>query len=175
MKLKDLLLTKEEFPILNETGFQIPVHPRLLNRNLSINTTIAKKCFNELIADWEIDKELAEYYKENGLDLDLEKNPGWHYLTREEENGLVSYFSISRDYVGGIHFDEEDFESFSPIPNQHIKFSEKKAKEFEFKKIGNYKMALVYRQDNVDFFPGALFLRNWAIMYFNEVFKQVLS
>ena len=31
----------------------------------------------------------------------------------------------------------------------------------------------VYAQHNIDHYPGALFLRNWAILYMNEVFKQV--
>ena len=31
----------------------------------------------------------------------------------------------------------------------------------------------VYAQHNVDSYPGALFLRNWAILYMNEVFKEL--
>lgn len=105
--------------------------------------------------------------------MKLKKKPSWHCLTREEDNGFISYFSISRDFGGGIHFSEKDFNCYTSIPNQYIKFSNEKAKEFEFKKIGNYSMAGIYIEDNVDFFSGALFLRNWVIRYMNEVFKQI--
>jgi hypothetical protein len=167
MELKDLLLKKEELPILYGSCFQIPLHPKLLNPNIYIETGVAENCFNELLKDWKKDNELINYYKSKNLHLNIEKNPGWHCLTREEENGLITYFSISRDFGGGIHFNEEDSNcetSFSP----YIKFS--KEKEIEFKKDRKF---LVYVQDNVDFFPGALFLRNWGIKYMNEVFKEL--
>ena len=50
-------------------------------------------------------------------------------------------------------------------------FSDKKAKEFEIRK----NTAFVYAHHNIDAYPGALFLRNWAIRYMNEVFKQIFS
>lgn len=175
MHINDLLLKKEELPISYGSCFQIPVHPKLLNPSISIDRNIAQSCFDDLMKDWFKDKDLIDFYQRENLDLNIEKKPAWHCLTREEENGLISYFSISRDFGGGIHFNEEDFECLSKIPNQYINFSNQKAKEFEFKKIKDRSLALVYRQDNVDFFPGALFLRNWAIKYMNEVFKKHLS
>ena len=43
MELEKLFLRKEELPILHETCFQIPIHPRLLNPDLEIEESIARK------------------------------------------------------------------------------------------------------------------------------------
>ena len=118
MKLDNLFLKKEEFPILNGSCFQIPVHPKLLTPRLSIDTTFAENFFDKLVGGWVEDKELIKYYKENSLNINLEKKPRWHCLTREEENRLVSYFSINRDFGGGIHFNKGEFNCLSVIPNQ---------------------------------------------------------
>lgn len=175
MELKDLLLKKEELPILHESCFEIPIHPKLLDPNLYIKTGVAENCFNELLKDWNKEKELINYYKAKNLDINIEKNPGWHCLTREEENGLVTFFSISRDFGGSLYFDKEEdnLEGFAPGP--YNKFSKEKAKEFSVKEISNLYQIYSYKPHNIDFFPGALFLRNWAINYMNEIFKDVFQ
>jgi hypothetical protein len=49
MKLKDLLLKKEELPISNETCFMIPIYTKLLDENIKINENIAKDIFHKLL------------------------------------------------------------------------------------------------------------------------------
>ncbi len=64
----------------------------------------------------------------------------------------------------------------------YIRFSKDKALEFNIKdeiiKLGNDIEGVetyVYALHNVDYYPGALFLRNWAIRYLNDAVKQVLK
>lgn len=188
MQLEQLFLKKQELPILNETCFQIPIHPRLLDSNLKIDTSIASRIFSEVAEDWY--EELSKYTPEDSQKKEwlynvflkekpvIEKHFGHQMLNFWEDNvnfmdnGLVQCFSISRNAGGSIYFNEdgENCLSFGQI---YIKFSDEKLKEFEYEKIGDYSKILTYSQHNIDHYPGALFLRNWAIKYMNEVFKQV--
>lgn len=191
MELEKLFLKKQELPILNETCFQIPIHVKLLDPTLNIDTSIAQRIFPEVAQEWY--EELKRYIPE-----DLEKrnwikrvflkekpvikkhynhqilNKFWEDDVNFMDNGLVQCFSISRNGGGSIYFNENEFncQSFGEI---YIKFSEEKLKEFEYEKIGDYSKILTYSQHNIDHYPGALFLRNWAIKYMNEVFKQVFK
>lgn len=188
MQLEELFLKKQELPILNETCFQIPIHPRLLDPNLKIDETIAQRIFPEVAQDWYDD--LRRYIPE---DLEkrnwikrvflkekpvIEKNFGHQMLNFWEDdvnfmdNGLVQCFSISRNAGGSIYFNEDD-ENCLSFGQLYIKFPNEKLKEFEYEKLGEYSKILTYSQHNIDHYPGALFLRNWAIRYMNEVFKQV--
>lgn len=156
MKIEDLFLKKEELPILHETCFQVPIHPRLLNENISINPNIAKSLFPQVAEEWS--KELNR------------KIPHYDDLIQISGNGLVTGFQISRDYGGNIYFDIKD-SNCRAFGQKYIKFSEEKTKEFKFDKNQIY----CYSNNNIDYYPGALFLRNWAIMYMNEVFKKILN
>ena len=187
MELERLFLKKEELPISNETGFEIPIHPKLLDSNLKIDISIAQKIFPKVAEDWYND--LSKYIPE-----DLEKrnwikrvflkekpiikkhynhqilNEFWEDDVNFMENGLVQCFSISRNAGGSLYFNPEQYncQSFGEL---YIKFSEEKKKEFEFEEDKIY----VYDSHNIDHYPGALFLRNWAIKYMDEVFKQVFK
>jgi len=86
---------------------------------------------------------------------------------------FVNNFSISRNAGGSLYFWEDDINCEGIIPNSYIRFSKDKAKEFACKDIKDYNLAFIYAQHNVDSFPGALFLRNWAIEYMNQVFKEI--
>ncbi|MFA5953422.1 MAG: hypothetical protein WC812_02415 [Candidatus Pacearchaeota archaeon] len=156
MDIEKLFFKKQELPILHETCFQIPIHPKLLDTSLKLDEEIAKRIFPEVAQEW--CKELKK-----------EKFPTrWEDLIQTNENGLVTGFQISRDYGGGLYFDEED-SNCQIYSSPYIKFSDEKRKEFQ-----NVKNKLfIYAQTNVDSFEGALFLRNWAMVYMNEVFKQV--
>jgi hypothetical protein len=52
MELEELFLKKEELPILYKTCFQIPIHPKLLDPSLNINTPIANRIFPEVAEEW---------------------------------------------------------------------------------------------------------------------------
>lgn len=187
MKLEQLYLKKEELPILYANCFQIPIHSKLLNENIKIDEDIAKKIFPQVAEEWYV--ELKEYTKtlENEKKF-IEKNylkqkpkienhlgqqilNWWKDNITLEENGFVSSFCIDRDFGGTLYFLKEDRNCQFHIPNGFIKFSKEKSKEFEIKED----TAFVYSQHNITSYPGALFLRNWAILYMNEVFKQIFS
>ena len=155
MKLEKLFLTKEELPILHETCFQIPIHPKLLDENISINPEIARDIFPQVAEEWS--KELSRKFPE-----------GWENLYQTNENGLVTGFNISRNYGGSLYFNEED-SSCRAFGKVYIKLSDEKRNKFEFEKNKIY----TYASHNIDHYPGALFLRNWAIKYMNGVFKDI--
>lgn len=185
MELEELFLKKEELPILYKTCFQIPIHPKLLDPSLNIDTLIAKRIFPDVAQDWYED--LKKYNPEDKQEKEwidnvfLKEKPViekqfnhqimnfWQDDTNIEKNGFVSCFSISRNAGGSIYFDEEDFNCRS-IGKAYIHFSDEKYKEFKPEGEDNL---FVYSSHNIDHYPGALFLRNWAIKYMNEVFRQV--
>ena len=79
-------------------------------------------------------------------------------------------------------FLDPDLQRREPAPSYYVKFSKDKALEFGIKNnfinLGDGlegAQVYVYSQHNVDNYPGALFLRNWAILYLNEAMKQVLK
>jgi len=155
MKLNDLLLKKEELPILDETCFQVPIHPKLLDDKISLNPDLAKNIFPQVAEEWS--KELKRKFPES-----------WKDLYQTSENGFATGFQISRDCAGNIYFDEED-NNCRAFGKRYIQFSEEKFKEFQNGKNEIY----TYASGNIDHYPGALFLRNWAIKYMNEVFKEI--
>lgn len=185
MKLEELFLKKEELPIFYENCFQIPIHPRLLDQNIEIDESIARRIFPEVAEEWYED--LKKYSPEDAQRKEWinrvfikEKpkitrvynhqilNEFWQDDVNFMDNGLVQCFSINRNAGGSIYFNKDEYncQSFGEL---YIKFSEDKKKEFKFEENKIY----VYSSHNIDHYPGALFLRNWAIKYMNEVFKQV--
>lgn len=187
MELEKLFLKKEEIPILYKSCFQIPIHPELLNKNLRIDNKVAQRIFPEVAQDWHED--LKKYIPVNQEEKEwinqvyLKEKPKittefnnqflngfWTDYVQTADNGLVTCFSINRNAGGSLYFQEDDIncESFGIT---YIKFSDEKKSEFQFdKKLGRM---YVYAHHNVDSYPGALFLRNWAIKYMNKVFKQI--
>lgn len=102
------------------------------------------------------------------------------------DNGFAHSLSISRNAGGTLYFNRNDFncEAFAPFDASYgyIRFSRDKCQEFGIKykdkMFGNNLEGAkvnVYGTHNVDYYPGALFLRNWAILYLNEAMKQVLK
>jgi len=191
MELEKLFLKKEELPILHESCFHIPIHPKLLDENLKIDDEIAKRIFPEVANEWY--EELKEYVKkENSSNREqiqevyLNEKPTitkefnrqylmgyWEDEIQCADNGFVTNFSINRNAGGSLDFDKDNINCETAIPGYYIKFLKEKAKEFEFENFGTHSSCLIYASHNIDHFPGALFLRNWAIKYMNEVFKQI--
>jgi hypothetical protein len=187
MNLKEITLKKEELPILHQTCFQIPIHPKLLNSNIQINENLAQKLFPLVAKEWYEDlkkyspkdneeKEwINQIYLKHKPKITKEfnhqyLNEFWKDEIQTKDNGLVTCFSISRNGGGSLYFNQDDSncESFGIM---YIKFSEEKKKEFQIE--NEFNRMNVYAQHNIDHYPGALFLRNWAIMYMNEVFKEI--
>lgn len=185
MKLEQLFLKKQELPILYETCFQIPIHPKILDPNVEIDCSIARKVFQQAAKEWyedlkeynPEDKERKEWINRVFLKEKLKITHEYNHQILNEfwkddvnfmDNGLVQCFSISRNAGGSIYFNENEFNCQS-FGETYIKFSPEKKKEFEFEKDKIY----AYASHNIDHYPGALFLRNWAIKYMNEVFRQI--
>lgn len=202
MNLQEMLLKKEELPIIQETCFYIPIHPRLLELTTHLSEDIASKVFPGVAEGWYND--LSKYVETAELNIEtkewitnvfLDKKPKiikeygrqvlnstWEDNVRMEPNGFVSSFSINRNVGGTLYFNQWDnSEEFISFDRPHlIKFSKEKMKEFGIKEedLGdNIKGVVmnVYRQHNIDSYPGALFLRNWAIAYMNKAFEQVFK
>ena len=99
----------------------------------------------------------------------------WSDLVRNETNGFASLLSISRDAGGTLYInsDEKPHEYFCP---PLVNFSPEKFKAYV--RPGYDMRALpgaigfTYDQHNIDYTPGALFLRNWALAYHNEALKS---
>jgi hypothetical protein len=187
MKLEELFLKKEELPILYKTCFQIPIHKKLLDPSLNIDTSIAQRIFPEVAEDWYED--LKKYTPEDKQEkewidnvflkekLVIEKQFNHQIMNfwRDDvyfmDNGLVDCFSINRNAGGSIYFNEDDSNCRS-IGKAYIHFFDEKYQEFKPEDENNL---FVYSSHNIDHYPGALFLRNWAIKYMNEVFKEVFK
>lgn len=185
MELEQLFLKKEELPILYKTCFQIPIHPKLLENTTQIDKLIAQKIFSEVAEDWYED--LKKYNSEDKQEKEwidkvflkekpvIEKHYNhqifnfWKDEVNFADNNLVTCFSINRNAGGSIYFYEEDFNCRS-IGSAYIHFSDEKYQEFKPKDEDNL---FVYSSHNIDNYPGALFLRNWAIKYMNEIFKRI--
>jgi len=192
MKLGNLFLTKEELPILYGSCFKIPIHPKLLDLSINIRPEIAKEIFPKVAQEWhnelkvytnaEKDLSLKTWYEESFLKKGASianhlghqiLNEVWRDNIETLDNGFVSDFSISRNGGGSLYFWEEDVNCESIIPNNYIRFSKEKTQEFTFKKMEGYNLSFSYASHNIDYFPGALFLRNWAIEYMNQIFKEI--
>lgn len=149
MKLDDLLLKKEEIPIIDEIRFVVPVHPQLLVKQ--INTVgAANNTFSKAVNDWYKDlkgyvKELDDQeIKEKINETFLQKEPtiiikygrrtvdplNWQYDATIRENGLVGRFSVD---VGEL-FLEEDYRAVR-VNSKYLKFSPEKFSEYEIKDL----------------------------------------
>ena len=203
MELDKLLLRKEELPI-NETWFYVPIHPRLLDPTISLNPELAREVFPQVAQEWYEDlSEYAESVEDPQTrdwikQAFLERRPKikseygrnvldtiyWEDDITPDDNGFVRGLSISRNFGGSLYFNKGDMSCERFIfyeGNERIaRFSKGKFKEFGAEGIHQDPedrgvMMHVYAQHNVDHYPGALFLRNWAIAYENEALKSLFS
>ena len=87
-------------------------------------------------------------------------------------------FLYQQEWWGSLIFKDDDincrYYAFF-AGSRYIGFSESKAREFAIKVDENNKCGIVnvHSHHNIDSYPGALFLRNWAMAYNNEALKQV--
>lgn len=157
MDIKDLLLKSEELPILDQTCFQVPIYPKLLEGFVEIPNDLAIKSFQRAKQSW-------------CTEINLKFPRGWNNLYKTNENGLVVGFQISRDCGGGLYFDKDDY-GCRDFGGRYIRFSPEKKSEFETR-MG---IIYTYAMDNIDDYRGALFLRNWAMHYMNLAIKDYNS
>jgi len=184
--------------------FKVPIHPKLLDPNMKLDKDLARCVFPNIIDDWYLElsdyaKSIAFKKSRNELgskewieDVFLKQNPklisrgnsqelnilGWHNEVFTFENGFARSISISRNAGGTLYFrrDDDDLKEFVFFEDRCIGFSKEKCLEFAIpntKGVNSVRM-FVYGRHNIDNYPGALFLRNWAILYLNEAMRQVL-
>lgn len=109
------------------------------------------------------------------------ESTGWQCNYQLDDNGFAGALSISRNYGGTLYLNRtdmgcEDYISFGKgKPSRYVKFTREKAMEFMIPGRSSEKsiVANVYGEHNIDYYPGALFLRNWAINYMNMAFEDV--
>lgn len=197
MNINDLLLNKEELPILCERCFQVPIHPLLIDFNTKLNPKLANEVFKKAAYEWYSD--LSDYTKKlpddaevkNWIEniflskpLNIISDHGRQLLGNWEDNvltarnGFATMLSISRNAGGSLYFNTEE-RSCSVMANltrgsRYIRFSPEKIKEYAFRcPVEKSELMHIYAHHNIDYFPGALFLRNWAIIYLNEALKSI--
>jgi len=199
MKLEDLLLKKEEHPILHESCFRIPIYPGLLDETININPDLAHEVFPKVANEWyddlnEYAKTLPDGDNKNWIEeVFVKEKPivrieggvytfdGWTENTSLESNGFASALDISRNSGGTLYFDKGNYdcEQFVIFNSQtgYIRFSKEKAEAYAIRIKDGDKGAImnIYAAHNIDYYPGALFLRNWAILYQNEALKELAS
>lgn len=201
MELEKLLLKKEEIPIIEESYFRLPIHQGLLDPKIRIDESIAPRLFPRVAEEWYEDlKKYCEELEEGPIkkwitEVYLAEKPKvrkeheqqliyrvWRDDILLLDNGLVFSFSVSRNSGGTLYIERNaslEVEEYVPFKEEnwsYIKFNKEKAKVFakSVEKINGNEGAFiqVYSHHNIDHYPGALFLRNWAIEYMNEVFRN---
>jgi len=193
MNIENCLLSKAEIPISHEVCFKVPIHPSLLHLKSRIEKTLAAQVFAETAISWY--KDLTNYIKslpeENQKEKEwienvfLSSSPelftfqdvqtlkiGWEDNTLTSENGFAYLLSISRNSGGSLYFNEKDgscTEFLLPGRSKYLRFSEEKANSFAINPQDPQPLhkCYIYAHHNVEYFPGALFLRNWAVLYLN--------
>ena len=205
MDLDKLLIKKDEIPIIAKCHFEVPIHPGLLNPNLNLDPKLANRLFPQATDEWYEDlqnyvEKIKEGEQKNWLrEVFLKKEPKitqerdcqridgyWQDDTCLEPNGFARVLSISRNGGGSLYFIPDDLscESFISLDkdlNRYMKFPSEKAKLYAKKifeaneRTSGAAIVHIYGKHNVDHYPGALFLRNWAILYLNEAIKQAFG
>lgn len=195
VKLEDLLLQRAELEIieLDHPRFLIPIHPQLLRADIHLDPNLATHVFAQAAQEWYNDllaitnalepsdtkrwyqevflKERPKIRKERGRQKT--KILGWEDLTFQTDTGFTSGFSISRN-AGGSFFLESD-------PSQNEVYPAPKLIRFTPEKLGLYAIdpsaqhprVYTYQTHNIDYLPGALFLRNWAVLYLNAALREL--
>ena len=109
----------------------------------------------------------------------------WQDLVAVTENGFARVLSINRNAGGSLIFNPEAGPEY--IGSRFVKFSEEKFKAYNVRHYTDSSgrkiempelpvpgsISYVYELHNVDHYPGALFLRDWAILYLNVALKEV--
>jgi len=200
MNLRDLLLKKEELPILWQTTFCVPIYPRLLEEEIVLDREIALRVFEKATQEWFEDLTTYCNYpeaenRESFRRIFLTERPSiveefgipkinnreWSANVRYNARGFVNIFSPGGANGGSLNFDPDqdmcqNLSHFEHGRRTLIRFPEEKAREFAIEREvqTDYVEVYTYAPHNIDTYPMALFLRNWAILYINEAIKEIL-
>ncbi|MGV8131094.1 MAG: hypothetical protein ACP5N7_03260 [Candidatus Pacearchaeota archaeon] len=196
----DFQLTKEEIPIwgADRTGFYVPIHPILLDKNTQLNPRLANEVFPQVAQEWHedlksflngdhnLDRETEDFYRRflknkpprivrKFGEQTLDSVMGWRDDVTTDERGFATGLSISRNGGGTLFYNpsmggNEYSIQLDGKPNKIFNISAGKARQLAIDNMGRIK---VYDQHNIDYFPGALFLRNWALAYVNAAMKSI--
>ncbi|MDO8511191.1 MAG: hypothetical protein Q7S55_03430 [Nanoarchaeota archaeon] len=198
MRLDQLLLRKEELPILNDTRFTVPIHPGLLRKENSIDPNLAQRLFPQAAQEWYADLQAytetvqdegkQKWYKEVFLKEGIQFGTHyerqtilegtWEDLVQTDKIGFAHVLSINRNAGGSLYFNEGDmFSCNGYISPPLVNFTPEKFDAYAVHKFPDCEgvVAHAYGHHNIDYYPGALFLRNWAILYLNEAMKEVVK
>lgn len=89
------------------------------------------------------------------------------------DNGFVQDFMINRDYGGSLYVSWNSHERIQSFAGSQVKFTGEKFSEYaaedDFGRTGSN----VFLSHNMDYYPGGLFLRNWAMRWHNEALKEL--
>ena len=194
MDLDQLLLKKEEVPIFYETSFYLPIHPSLLRKDIALDPHLANKVFPQAAVEWYAElKEHTETVEDQQIkkwyqDVFLKEEPiikdgklanpplRWHDEVFFDGNGFAVHLSINRNCGGSLYFNEDYLSKPKYIDSPIVNFTPEKFEAYaapgtiQFTDLPGTR-AYVYNPHNIDYFPGALFLRNWALLYLNEALR----
>jgi len=191
MDIDQLLLSKEEILIKNKNWFMIPIHPALLKQDIVLDPRIANNLFPQVAKEWYSD--LKQYVSTAGPDekrwftevhlkeepkIDIEydrqviRHLGWEDMVMTTETGFARVLSINRNFGGTLYINDDEPQF---LYSRIVQFSPEKLDAYAAERFDDGKGVLVhsYQHHNVDHYPGALFLRNWAIAYLNEAMRSV--
>jgi hypothetical protein len=188
MDVTVLLLKKEEIPIIGKTSFYVPIHPSLLTRKL--DPELAHVVFPQALEEWIADMEMLLPGMEDSEQLRrvyLSKKPkivkragvqrinsiGWEDDVRTANNGFADFLCISRNGGGTLFYDQHDLDCEYPLfeNSRFIRFSREKIEDYKIPGRSQ-KKCFRYTHHNIDYFPGALFLRNWSLLYLNAALQS---
>ncbi len=195
MNLEEVLLRKEELPIIGENRFQVPIHPSLLREDVVFDPRIASALFSTAAYEWYRDlreyvnclsestqdeRERKRWLQESYLDKPVkivtdeygrQKLRQWEDLVHCDDQGFVTCFDISRNAGGSLYLDRiDECEKF--VMNRLVQFSDEKKQEYCTNPDDGCTKMIMYSMHNVDYYQGALFLRNWAMLYLNEALRE---
>ena len=194
-----LRISKDELPISHGICFHIPIHSKLLDSAASIPKDIAQRVFPQAAQEWyndlknhatslDMQDKNRKWYEEVFLKKPIIiskagvqriSHLGWHDNIQFMENGFVDLFSISRNSGGTLYFKSSENECKKLVlygNDRYVRFKNDKLGQFKIPDEKAYSEGVKtwgYTTHNVDIYPGALFLRNWAIIYMNEAFKAL--
>lgn len=160
MELEKLLLKKEEVPVI-DNFFLIPIPPKLLCYDIKIDKE-ADSVFQRAVEESEIEAKthVRQFYYEVG------------YL----ENGLADFLFLNPHV--GMYIQKSGRPLLLP---PYVEFSQNKQEEFTHgKEKDEYLLdngpPFAYMPKNTESGKtDAILLRNWAMLYLNEVMKEIFG
>lgn len=202
MNIDDLLLRKEELPVVTTNyydrfSFCIPVHPALLRPDISLDANLSHTVFLQAAKEWYHDlqevlplvpeEETRRWFQEVFLTEEPEierhydrfrlKNGTWESQVFPTETGFCG-LSISRNAGGSLIPPERKFLGYRLVRFTAEKFAAYAHPDFpEVHRDSQGRLLGVlgyhYGRHNVDYYPGALFLRNWGMAYLNAAMRSL--